>query len=243
MNDDRTYLDAGYNKFLTKQDPPIDTETEDTTSLNTEYKSLPVAEGITKSPDGRLEVDWNTNTVTHGDGARDRIKTGYDDDSNTYRIILTAADLLFKTSGGLQYGSCYGNEIGWTQASAVQNTWYEISDSDMADGQLNGVTHDGSGKLTVSKAGRYLCNWTGSFEANGANVHVQITFSVSGTETSDGMNHIETLGANNQHPSSGNAILNLAANDTVEVSIRTTDAGTPNLSTDHLNITMVQIGG
>jgi hypothetical protein len=80
-------------------------------------------------------------------------------------------------------------------------------------------------------------------EANASGKHVQTTFSVNGTETNDGMNHFETFGSNQQSPASGTAILSLAANDTLEVSIRTTDTGTPDLSVDHLNITVVQVGG
>ena len=153
-------------------------------------------------------------------------------------------DMVFVGAAGLSLGSCWGNEIAWTQASAVQNTWYEISDTDMTDGQLHNVTHDGSGKLTVTNAGWYLCTWTLSGETDaGAGTHIQATFSVSGTETNDGMNHSETRGANAQISMAGTAILDLAASATLEVSMRTTDAGTPDISVDHLNITILQIAG
>ena len=162
----------------------------------------------------------------------------------TMQNVSISGDTVFTGAGsGLPYGSTYGNEIGWTQATAVQNTWYEISDADMADGQLNLVAHDGNGKLTVTHAGKYLANYTGAFENSGGSKHIQTTFSVNGTETNDGMNHFETLGANQQSASSGTTILNLAANATVQVSIRTTDTGTPDLSVDHLNITLTHIGG
>ena len=152
-------------------------------------------------------------------------------------------DLTFIGTSGLQFGSCYGNEIAWLQAAAVQNDWYDISDGDMNTGQLNGVTHDGNGQLTVLTAGMYMVDWAGSFEADAANVHVQITFSVNGTETDAGLNHFETFGVSRQDPCAGHAILDLAANDTINVSIRTTDAGAPDLSIDHLMLRVVQIGG
>jgi hypothetical protein len=126
----------------------------------------------------------------------------------------------------------------------VQNTWYEISDADMASGQLNGVTHDGNGQLTVTNAGMYLCTYTVSGETDaGAGTHIQCTFSISGAETNDGVNHSETRGANAQIAMAGTAILDLAASATLEVSMRTTDAGAPDISVDHLNITCVLIGG
>jgi hypothetical protein len=161
-----------------------------------------------------------------------------------YLQVDSDGDTRFFSGGGLPFGSCWGNEIAWTQAAAVQNTWYEISDADMSDGQLHDITHDGSGKLTVTYAGMYLCTWTLSGETSaGSGTHIQGTFSISGTETNDGMNHSETIGANSQIAMAGTAILDLAASATLEVSIRTTDAGTPNITVDHLNITCVQIGG
>ena len=105
------------------------------------------------------------------------------------------------------YGACYGNEIAWTQANAVQNTWYDISDADMADGELYKATHDGNGQLTVTVSGKYAADWAGSFESDAANVHVQITFSINGTEVAWGLNHFETVGVSRQDPCAGNAIL------------------------------------
>jgi hypothetical protein len=169
---------------------------------------------------------------------------GFGDDAGNEFLIDSDGDSRFVGGAGLPFGSCLGNEIGWTQAGAVQNTWYEISDADMSDGQLHDVAHDGSGKLTVTYAGMYLCNYTMSGETDaGAGTHIQTTFSISGTETNDGMNHSETLGANAQIAMAGTAILDLAASATLEVSMRTTDAGAPDISVDHLNITCVQIGG
>jgi hypothetical protein len=142
----------------------------------------------------------------------------------------------------LPFGSCYGNEIAWTQASAAQNTWYEISDTDMTDGQLNLVTHDGSGKLTVLKAGMYLINYSMTLSVGSANKHIVTAISVSGTENAAGQTHYETHAINEEAPLGGTAILTLAANATIEISIETTDTGTPDITVEHLNITLVQIG-
>jgi len=154
-----------------------------------------------------------------------------------------ATDMVFTGSvNGLPFGSCYGNEIGWSQANAVQNTWYDISDADMATGQLNLVTHDGNGQLTVTHAGMYAVDVSGAFEADATNVHVQIAVSINGTEAG-AFNHFETFGTNRQQSMGITDIIDLAASDTVNVSIRTTDAGTPTLSIDHLMLRLIQIGG
>lgn len=153
-------------------------------------------------------------------------------------------DIQFTGSGiGLPYGSCYGNEIGWTQASAAAGTFYEISDTDMSDGELNNVTHDGSGKLTVSITGRYLITYSISLEADAANIHLISAISINGTEISPGRMHFHRASASAAIPLAGTAIVNLTANDTVEVAVATNDAGTPTLSVEHLNISVAQVGG
>ncbi len=163
--------------------------------------------------------------------------------SSTGAVVIAGDTYWTGDGSGLPYGSVWGNEIDWVQTNAAQDTWYEISDANITTGQLNEVTHDGNGQLTIGIAGRYHCIWSVTSEVTAANQHIQITFSVNGTEISDGMNHYESFGVSRQFPISGNAILDLAATDTLEVSIRTTDAGTPDISVDHYNISINQIGG
>jgi len=183
----------------------------------------------------------NEDKILVVDAGLDLARVG-DFDTN-YWETDNAGDSKWVGGGGLPFGFCYGNEIAWAQASAVQNQWYDISDADMISGPLHNVTHDGSGQLAVAIAGMYAADWAGSFEAGSANVHVQVTFSIDGTEVNLGLNHFETVGASRQDPCAGHAILDLAATNTVNVSIRTTDAGTPNLAIDHLMLRLFHIGG
>ena len=127
----------------------------------------------------------------------------------------------------------------------MQNTWYIISDTDMTDGNggLNLVTHDGSGKLTVTKAGRYLINYAVTLECSALNKHVQTGISIGGTVINDGIQHYDVATPNAQLTIGSTAIISLAASGYVEIAVRTTDTGTPDLSVDHLNFSIVQIGG
>jgi hypothetical protein len=154
-------------------------------------------------------------------------------------------DVTFADGAGLFHGSCYGNDIGWSQANAVQNTWYNISDADMADGVLNGVTHDGSGELTVTYAGMYLVNYSLSFEDDTVNDHIEVGIEVSGSGSANaaGQNHTESKFANEEEGIGGTCILDLAASATIEVAIRTTDNNTPTISVQHVNLTCVLVGG
>lgn len=161
-------------------------------------------------------------------------------------LKLVDGDLFFTGDGsGLTYGSCYGNHIGWSQANAVQNTWYNISDADMATGELNDVTHDGNGKLTVGKAGRYLIEYTICWENDTVNDHIETGIEVSGSGSANaaGQGHLETKFANQEEHLSGVAILDLAASATIEVAIRTTDNNTPTISVQGVNLSVTQIGG
>ena len=163
--------------------------------------------------------------------------------SNYVKII--DGDTVFVGAAGLSYGSCYGNHIGWSQVSTVQNTWYNISDSDMADGGLHNVTHDGDGKLTVTNAGHYLIAWSCCFEDNAANDHIEIGIEISDSGSADakGQAHVENKFANEEEHLSSSTILDLATNATLEIAIRTTDVGTPTISVQAINLSCVQVGG
>lgn len=176
--------------------------------------------------------------------------TGTADNTPTKKLTIENDGDTYWTSsgGGLPYGSCYGNEIAWTQTNAAQNTWYAISDTDNSDGELNLVTHDGSGKLTVLKAGRYMVNWAATASVSVAGKHVQLGIGVtpnggSLTAQDAGMNHFDLNLANSEIPIAGTAIIPIAASGSIELIIRTTDAGTPDLSVDHYNLVITQIGG
>ena len=162
-----------------------------------------------------------------------------------YVTISNTGDTTFVGSSGLAFGSCYGNHIGWSQASAAQNTWYNVSDSDMADGTLNNVAHDGSGKLTVTYAGMYLISYSMCFEDDTANNHVEVGLEITGSGSANvaGVSHSENKFASEEEHLSGTAILDLAASATIELAIRTTDATTPALSVQGINLSVVRLGG
>ena len=148
-------------------------------------------------------------------------------------------------ANGLPYGSCTsaGTDIAWSQASAVQNTWYDISDTGMSDGLLNLVTHDGSGKLTVNKAGKYLVNYTITFSSDTATCNIETAIRATGVESSNGIGHLEAVTANTEYQLKGTAIINLAASGTIDLAIRTTDATTPTISIEFMDITILMTGG
>lgn len=158
--------------------------------------------------------------------------------------VSSEGDTYWQGTGGLVYGHVYGNEIAFilNGGSAVQNTWYEIVDSDMTSGPLNGCTHDGNGAITVTEPGFYEVTASISLEDSVSGDHTQWAVSINDTETG-GFIHFEAFGAAKHGALSVTGIYDCPDNATIELSGRTTDAGTPDITVDHLLITVKQIGG
>ena len=164
--------------------------------------------------------------------------------SNYLKVIDGAA--VFVGTAGLPYGNCYGDHVNWTQASAVQNTWYAIADSTMTDnGNLNGITHDGNGLLTVTNAGRYLVTCALTWLVNKQNNHVDVGIQVDGSGAAvESHAHTESKFANQEHVVVVTCILDLAASATIQVAIRTLDAiANTDFTVDDVNLTCLHIGG
>ncbi len=156
--------------------------------------------------------------------------------------IDKGGDIYFiGTGAGLPYGSMYGVEIAQVQASAAQNTWYVVNDTDITDGPTNLVTGDGAGKLTVTKAGTYHISWDMTFEVNANNKHILGGIAINGTAQVPGQSHTESI-TNQELVLSGHAILALTAAQYVQVCFRTTDTGTPTISIDDVNLTLFMVG-
>lgn len=138
------------------------------------------------------------------------------------------------------YGACYGKGIAWSQASAAQNTWYLMSDPDMDDSELSGVTHDGSGALTVQYAGIYKIDMAISMQNSGVNKHIEYGVSVSGADPVMYQRELFPATSAETHGSL-TRMISLSANDTIQLALRTTDTGTPTITVDNLSVAMIGV--
>jgi len=167
--------------------------------------------------------------------------------STNYALFSTTGDLTFEGTGGLAFGSCGGNHIALTiaDANAVQNTWYNCSDSTITDGELHLVTHNGGGLLTVEREGKYLATYSLCFEDDAANDHVEVGFELDGGSSAEtlGQSHLENKFASEQEHVGSSTVLDLAAGSTIELTIRHIDAGTPDITVHNINLNLIQIGG
>jgi len=162
-------------------------------------------------------------------------------------IINDSGDMWFEAEGsGLPFGNCYGDGIAWVQANAVDSQWYRITDASMNDGELNLVTHDGSGRLTIEKPGKYLITFDVVWESSRSNEHVEMGIDINGSGTPSPAStvHTHTKSADAEHAISSTCICDITtANHTIDVMIRDIDGNTPDLTVDDLHITVVQVGG
>lgn len=161
-----------------------------------------------------------------------------------YVEVSNTGDQIFHGSAGLVFGSFSGYHVNWLQVAA-QNVWYNVVDADFINGLLNNVTHDGNGKLTVLKAGIYKVDVSSDWECSVVNKHIEIGFEVSGSGAAqtEGIVCNETKFADEEHTTGTTALLDLTANATIELCVRTTDVGNPTIKVDCVSLNCVQIGG
>lgn len=102
MNED--YLQTGLNKFF-QRDSSSNEMTEDRASHEVEQISgSNLASGISKSPDGKLVVNWDKKQVVVSDSANNRVVIGRidgtDDDVYGIRIYNDEGNLVFDVTSG-----------------------------------------------------------------------------------------------------------------------------------------------
>lgn len=159
--------------------------------------------------------------------------------------LVVNGSTTFTGAAGLIFGSCYGSGIDWSQVGAAQNTWYNISDADIIDGQLNGVTHDDSGELTVTEPGMYLVTWDCTFQSTVPtnDLYIGVEVNDSGSADPAGQAYFAIRTMNTDQHLSGSCILDLADNSTIELAIKITTISTPTLTVNAMNLTCTQVGG
>ena len=187
----------------------------------------------TTSPDTKLQVVGDT-------------KLG--DDNTNYLEVSSTGDATFVGSAGLQFAQIYEEDGSSTLALAAQDTFYQIT-AFSANGESNGATPDHTNDhITVAKAGMYLVTLNMSFSQTTA-VSIEYDFHI---QTNNGANdfpqasaHRDTAGNQTVGNCGTTGIIDLAANDTVELWVErlTGGATTRTITISQCSITLTQIGG
>lgn len=218
------FLDAGQTAAATNWGLAINTQSYINAALRIGSNVAPISSG--------LDV---TGVSTFGDGG-----------TTNYSSISETGDVVFVGSAGLAYGEIYVADNTITTDLAAQDTWYQITIYN-TDGANNNATPDHTNDhITVTKAGHYLVNCHLCIKSAASNSYVFSVFKNNGdTQFANLQGHRQTTVANKPGSLSINGIIDVAANDTIEVWVKRTDGGAVSKSVTIINsaLSLVQIGG
>ena len=151
-------------------------------------------------------------------------------------------DLFFETDGtGLPYGEMYANNVTHTVDIVSADTYVEV-DGDLTGGELNLCTFPDDHYVQVTKAGRYLVNWSMSISCASANQEIEGAVMVGGTASTKGTAHGNMITANSPITISGTLILDLAANAQLSLGLAN-HTGTTDVVLNHASMTATMVGG
>lgn len=138
----------------------------------------------------------------------------------------------------MAYGSCFGNDISWSQASALQNTFYVITDTDIDDGVESSVTNV-DGVMTIGTDGTYQIVYSVGVVSSARRIEVGLL--INSTVSTNGRSFAHFDSGTGGQTISGTAILTLSQTNTVSLVIRTTDGGQPTLRVDSVNMAIATV--
>lgn len=160
-----------------------------------------------------------------------------------YPLQITVSDGVV---GEYSFGICNRDlpDLPWELNDIVENTWYSISPPSVDSVDLNDVTHDGFGKLTVTKTESYYISWVlalpyeggldkGQFDGERLENCVETAVKVDGeliTQNQDDWSLNEVV--------SNWCIVNIDAGDIVDINIRSI---TPPISTIIMDLMYLEV--
>jgi len=176
---------------------------------------------------------------------------GWDESEDEFTLSkglqMTGGDLVFVNAGsGLSYAEIYAHEVAVDLGLAAQDTWYQIVAFD-TDGESNNCTPDHTNDhITIVETGDYLVSLTWSGHSHNQDDYQIMVRAEGGTVAYTNVTiHTTTAVAGRIITSAAVGVCALSATDTVEAwALRTTGAAVgQTLTTDHITLAVVQVGG
>lgn len=161
--------------------------------------------------------------------------------------ITCQSGFVFGPDGGLAYGEIYVRDNVNATAIAVAGTFVQFTEFN-TDGESNLTTPDHTNDhITITEAGRYLVTLSLSLLSVGGGgadtVEVEVRKNNGGTIFNNLHSHRTLAGGGGDKGSmSISGIIDLAANDTVEVWVANDDS-TDNIVLEDVTLSLVQVGG
>lgn len=164
-------------------------------------------------------------------------------------MILHPIQIAGGVVGEYSFGSCSYDASSWELNDVEENVWRSISPPSAVSEHLHDVTHDGFGKLTIIKPGKYYISWLldlpgeegeglgyGQFSGDEAGDCIETAVKVNGeliTQNQDNWSLNEII--------ANWCVVDVGAEDIVDVNIR---AIIPTISTiimGNMNLGVVEI--
>lgn len=201
--------------------------------------------------DGRIEsgsdtINFGDDTLTTTGGVVAGASIFGDGGTTNYVSASATGDVVFHGSGGLIFAEIYAHAVAADITSVAQNDWDQITAFD-TDGENNGATPDHTNDhITIVTAGKYLASfhWCGHGPAAAHDWAFHLAKNNGTTVFNSLQAHVTSPTTQKDTSISCTGILDLAADDTIELWVKRTSAGNNIvLTTDNCGITLTQIGG
>ncbi len=201
-------------------------------SLNNSTKMTINSTGVgvgTETPDTKLQVVGDCK---------------FGDDNTNYVSIDGTGDVVFVGGAGLPFAEIYARDNTATTSTSTTKTQVLIFDT---NGESNNMTPDhAQDHITATKAGKYKIDASISIKNSSGSAHVISLemYKNDGTGVFNNIHAGRTLGTG---ADVGNltmsGIVDLAANDTIEIWITSDSAAARTVTVEDINFCAIQIGG
>ncbi|KKM04954.1 hypothetical protein LCGC14_1759100, partial [marine sediment metagenome] len=158
-------------------------------------------------------------------------------------------DLFFETaSSGLFYGNMDQSAGAFNVTLTTINVWVELdaATTNIVAGPLNDITFDGDHFLKVNTTGVYTIVYSlipAVDSVAGGDQHIEFQVFKNDAVTGKGETHVTFKNILRELPVASDTLLSLTAGDEISIGARNTSSSGKIISVDHLEMTMVMVGG
>ncbi len=167
----------------------------------------------------------------------------------TYMNISPGGDTHWVGAGsGLFYGNMDQSAGAFNVTLTTINVWVELdaATTNIVAGPLNNMTFDGDHFLKANTTGAYTVVYSlipAIDSVAGGDQHIEFQVFKNGAVTGKGETHVTFKNILRELPVASDTLLSLTAGDEISVGARNTSSSGKVISVDHLEMTMVMVGG
>lgn len=156
-------------------------------------------------------------------------------------VAITGDSYWEGDGSGVPYGCMHGYNMAEVVAVGVVDTWYELT-AGLVSVEANLMTFQNNHELEVTKAGRYVVNWSASIQTTGANDEIEGAIAINNTADTTTAAHVTMVKSNAAMALGGGSVIDLAAGDDISIAVlnHTTNR---DIKVEHVTVTVTMVGG